>query len=69
WQTAELNAPVNPYAWQNWRARIRFPSKGYYEVRARATDSQGRMQPFAVDWNAKGYLDNSMHRLALHVPS
>ena len=69
WQTAELDAPVNPYAWQNWRARIRFPSKGYYEVWARATDSQGRMQPFAVDWNAKGYLNNSMHRLALRVPS
>ena len=69
WQTAELDAPVNPYAWQNLRARIRFPSKGYYEVWARATDSQGRMQPFAVDWNAKGYLNNSMHRVALRVPS
>ena len=69
WQRAELDPPVNRYAWQNWRARIRFPSKGYYEVWARATDDRGRMQPFAVNWNAKGYLNNSMHRVALRVPS
>jgi DMSO/TMAO reductase YedYZ molybdopterin-dependent catalytic subunit len=69
WQLAELDAPVNRYAWQNWRARIRFPTKGYYEVWARATDDQGRMQPFAIDWNAKGYLNNSMHRVAVRVPS
>ena len=69
WQEAELKAPVNRYAWQRWRARISFPTKGYYEVWARATDDAGRMQPFAVTWNAKGYLNNSMHRVAVHVPT
>ncbi len=69
WMEADLAAPANPYAWQRWRARIAFPTKGYYEVWARATDDQGRMQPFAVAWNAKGYLNNSMHRVAVHVPT
>lgn len=41
--------------------------KGYNEVWARATDDQGRMRPFAIAWNPKGYLNNSMHRVAVRV--
>ena len=67
WQTAELDAPVNSGAWQNWRANVDFPQTGYYEVWARATDSNGEMQPFAIDWNPKGYLNNTMHRVGLRV--
>ena len=68
WIAAELDGPVNPGAWQNWRRSIvSFPEAGYYEVWARATDSAGEMQPFAIDWNPKGYLNNTMHRVALRV--
>ncbi|MDX1709658.1 MAG: hypothetical protein R3316_00810 [Rhodovibrionaceae bacterium] len=59
--------PPNPYSWQRWRAEIEFPTKGYYEIWARATDNKGRMQPFAVNWNPKGYVNNSMHRIAVRV--
>jgi len=67
WMSAELDAPVNPGAWQNWRANVTFPQAGYYEIWARATDSEGSMQPFAVDWNPRGYLNNTMHRVGLMV--
>ena len=67
WQSAELDAPANSGAWQNWRAKVSFPQAGYYEVWARATDSNGEMQPFAIDWNPKGYLNNTMHRIAVMV--
>ena len=67
WQMASLDAPVNTGAWQNWRAQVTFPQAGYYEVWARATDSAGEMQPFAIDWNPKGYLNNTMHRVGLRV--
>jgi DMSO/TMAO reductase YedYZ molybdopterin-dependent catalytic subunit len=67
WQTAELDDPVNSGAWQNWRANVAFPQSGYYEVWARATDSDGALQPFAIDWNPKGYLNNTMHRVGLTV--
>ena len=65
WQPAALEAPANPYAWQNWKTDVTFPEAGYYEVWARATDDQGRAQPFAINWNGKGYLNNTMHRIAL----
>ncbi|MGI9499135.1 MAG: sulfite oxidase [Geminicoccaceae bacterium] len=67
WRAAELDPPTNPFAWQNWRAKVAFPEAGYYEVWARATDDQGRSQPFAINWNGKGYLNNTMHRIALTV--
>ncbi len=67
WMTAELDAPVNDGAWQNWRTTASFPEPGYYEVWARATDSAGAAQPFAIDWNPKGYLNNSMHRVAVRI--
>ena len=67
WMKAELDDPVNDGAWQNFRANVELPMAGYYEIWARATDSAGVMQPFAIDWNPKGYLNNSMHRVGLRV--
>jgi hypothetical protein len=67
WIKTDLDAPVNPYAWQNWRANLTFPQAGYYEVWARATDSAGVSQPHAIAWNPKGYLNNSLHRISVRV--
>ncbi len=67
WIPANLDAAVNPGAWQNWRASVAFPQAGYYEIWARATDSGGEAQPFAIAWNPKGYLNNTMHRVAVRV--
>lgn len=52
WQPAHLEKPVNRLAWQTWRANLRFPQPGYYEVWARATDSTGKTRPMVVPgWN------------------
>ena len=67
WHRAELHQPANDGAWQNWRATVEFPEAGYYEIWARATDSAGEMQPFAIDWNPKGYLNNTMHRVGVRA--
>lgn len=67
WQKAELSDPANPFAWQQWKANIAFPEAGYYEVWARASDEEGVMQPHAIAWNPKGYLNNAMHRVAVTV--
>ena len=67
WVQAELDQPASDGAWQNFRATIELPQAGYYEIWARATDNEGEMQPFEIAWNPKGYLNNSMHRVALRV--
>ena len=66
WQAAALDRPPNPYAWQRWRAAVRLPTHGYYEVWARAVDAEGRSQPFAApNWNPGGYGGNAYHRIAV----
>ena len=67
WIAAEVQDPRNPYAWQRFSRRVVFPTAGYYEIWARASDSLGRSQPFAIAWNPKGYLNNAMHRVAVTV--
>ena len=59
--------PADEGAWQDFRATVELPGAGYYDVWARATDSAGVMQPHAIDWNPKGYLNNTMHRVAFRI--
>lgn len=68
WTEASLQPLMNPYSWATWEGEVQFPSHGYYEIWARATDDKGRVQPFSVTWNPKGYLNNAMHRIAVMVP-
>lgn len=68
WQQTRLERPKNRLAWQHWSAKVNFPQKGYYEIWARATDSNDKAQPMVVPgWNPKGYLNNACHRIAVKV--
>jgi DMSO/TMAO reductase YedYZ molybdopterin-dependent catalytic subunit len=68
WQKAKLERPPNRLAWQRFTQSIRFPQRGYYEVWARAEDSDGRSQPMVLPgWNPRGYRNNACHRIALSV--
>lgn len=66
WQKCELKSPRNRLAWQRWAATVQLNEKGYYEIWARATDSNGKSQPMVLPgWNPKGYLNNACHRIAI----
>ncbi len=68
WSKCTLNKPANRLAWQQWSAELLFPEAGYYEIWAKATDSQGISQPMVIPgWNPKGYLNNACHRIAVKV--
>ncbi|MFC4174127.1 sulfite oxidase [Microvirga sp. GCM10011540] len=68
WIAAALKPPRNRYDWVRWSAALTLPGDGYYEIVARATDAEGRAQPFrAAGWNPNGYGCNVMHRVAVTV--
>ena len=68
WHNCSLGKPANRLAWQDFKATVAFPKKGYYEVWARATDSNGKGQPMVLPgWNPKGYLNNACHRIAVKI--
>jgi DMSO/TMAO reductase YedYZ molybdopterin-dependent catalytic subunit len=66
WQSTEFTPSPNKYAWATFATDIEFPQAGYYEIWARATDSEGATQPMVVPgWNPRGYGNNSTHRIAV----
>lgn len=68
WFPTSLGNAANRLAWQNWQSWVQFPEPGYYEIWARAQDSQGRSQPMVVPgWNPRGYLNNACHRVAVQA--
>ncbi|KAA5539813.1 sulfite oxidase [Adhaeribacter rhizoryzae] len=68
WHKATVKSQRNRNCWQQWSAALKLPQKGYYEVWARATDSENVMQPMLVPaWNPGGYLNNACHRIAVEV--
>ena len=68
WQQASIEPAANRLAWQHWSAIVDFPEPGYYEIWARAEDSNGNSQPVVLPgWNPRGYLNNACHRIAVGV--
>jgi DMSO/TMAO reductase YedYZ molybdopterin-dependent catalytic subunit len=68
WQQASIEAAANRLAWQHWSATVDFPEPGYFEIWARAVDSDGNSQPVVLPgWNPRGYLNNACHRIAVGV--
>ncbi len=70
WIPCKLSPAANRLAWQRWEAEVELPSKGYYEIWAKATDENGKSQPMLIPgWNPKGYLNNACHRIAVKYVS
>ena len=68
WKVCTVEKAKNRLAWQHFKASVDFPQTGYYEVWAKATDSNGKAQPMLLPgWNPKGYLNNACHRIAVKV--
>lgn len=68
WLPSALQPAANRLAWQNFRTWVQLPEAGYYEIWARAMDTQGRSQPMVVPgWNPRGYLNNACHRIAVQA--
>jgi hypothetical protein len=49
---------AGPYAWVEWLADWQPGRPGEHVLVARATDSEGRVQPLEQSWNELGYANN-----------
>lgn len=66
WYACNLKPAKNRLAWQEWSSTVTLPEKGYFEIWARATDTNDISQPIILPgWNPKGYLNNACHRIAV----
>ena len=70
WNNARLTSPEHgPYTWTFWEYSWEAITPGHYFIIARAVDSNGNKQPRVAAWNAKGYGNNSTHRIQVTIPS
>ena len=55
WTKCDLRPSRNTHAWQRWTVELRLPAAGYYEIRTRANDRRGAVQPMvAPGWVEAG---------------
>jgi DMSO/TMAO reductase YedYZ molybdopterin-dependent catalytic subunit len=66
WRDAALDASDGPYAWRRWRAQWR-ATPGAHELRCRATDATGAVQPLDPPWDVTGFGNNSAQRVEVNV--
>jgi DMSO/TMAO reductase YedYZ molybdopterin-dependent catalytic subunit len=66
WQDAELLPSAGPYAWRAWRAAWQ-ARRGAHELRCRATDATGAVQPLEPPWDVTGFGNNSAQRVEANV--
>ena len=67
WQDAVLDAPAGPHAWRRWRARWQASADGAHELRCRATDASGAIQPLEPPWDVTGFGNNAAQRVEVIV--
>jgi DMSO/TMAO reductase YedYZ molybdopterin-dependent catalytic subunit len=58
WQDAVLDAPAGSHAWRRWTAPWNAP-RGIHELRCRATDETGAVQPLEPPWDVTGFGNNA----------
>jgi DMSO/TMAO reductase YedYZ molybdopterin-dependent catalytic subunit len=66
WREAEPGVPAGPHSWTPWTAAWE-AEPGEHELCCRATDASGRTQPAAARWNAGGYANTDVQRIAVTV--
>jgi DMSO/TMAO reductase YedYZ molybdopterin-dependent catalytic subunit len=69
WQPATFIGPHEPFAWRQWQFIWKAEEKGDFKIMARATDSEGLMQPLNASWNVLGYGNNGVTEHAILVHS
>ncbi|MBX2880646.1 MAG: sulfite oxidase [Granulosicoccus sp.] len=66
WQEASLTAPSGRYAWTKWSITWN-AQPGEYQLRCRATDTNGETQPLEPPWDAAGFGNNQCHTVSVYV--
>ena len=69
WAESILLGDPARHAWREWELRWEVPASGHYLLMAKATDSEGNVQPGSIAWNFRGYVNNSIHTIAVEAPA
>ena len=60
WHPARLHAPESASAWVRWEIELDLRGSGSRDLRSRARDATGNVQPVQPPWNELGYGNNAI---------
>lgn len=66
WEDAALDTATGDHAWRRWTARWN-AMRGTHELRCRATDETGAVQPLDPPWDVTGFGNNAAQRVEVLV--
>jgi sulfite oxidase len=66
WTPARLTGPRVKYAWRRFGYDAVL-DRGMYDIRSRATDTRGNVQPLTPGWNPSGYLWNAPDQIRVEA--
>ncbi len=66
WRDASLEPAPSRHAWQRWQA-LWDALPGEHGLACRATDTAGNVQPLEPTWDATGFGNNAVQRVAVRV--
>jgi DMSO/TMAO reductase YedYZ molybdopterin-dependent catalytic subunit len=67
WGTADLGTDLGRYSFRPWQFAFTPRTKGRISVMARASNAQGATQTFELIFNAPGYHNNVVQKIALEI--
>jgi sulfite oxidase len=67
WQAAQMVGGAKPHTWQRWGYEWNATNPGRYELRVRARDEAGNVQPKVAAWNRLGYANNAIQSIAVEI--
>jgi hypothetical protein len=67
WVRTQLGRDEGTYGFRQWTAQLAAPRSGTLTLDVRCTNTNGESQPAAPNWNAGGFMRNSIERIELAV--
>jgi DMSO/TMAO reductase YedYZ molybdopterin-dependent catalytic subunit len=67
WREADVRPGASPFAWVSWRFAWQPTRTGTTELRCRARDETGAMQPDEPSWNLWGFMNNAVQRVPVRI--
>ncbi len=65
---SSFSKQISQFSWVFWQYFWDVTHPGKYAIKVKAQDNLGNVQPAKAVWNAKGYGNNSIHTIRVHVP-
>jgi DMSO/TMAO reductase YedYZ molybdopterin-dependent catalytic subunit len=67
WHPARLHAPESASAWVRWEIELELRGSGSRDLRSRARDAAGNIQPAQPPWNELGYGNNAIRATRVYL--